>query len=350
LLELPAKAIKALEEGILTTGHAHQLLRAPQKNMEALVAYATTRMEWQKRYPTVDELREYIEKRIEKDLANAPFTKEEPYAGEIACAACPFNSGNQNALFDGATKGRCSNPGCFNKKTAQFYKDLQSSAAAKFAGLKFMGAATDEGYHSGPARVKGAYVIEKMDEKIKKAMQAKPEQFGFGIVKPSRWGGKKARVVLLCKEAKLAGVTEPKTAPGYKEPTPEEREREENIRHEVEKAYYGLALQELEGNKEDLLAVLQEGWDDDWKRRRLMPLLEAAGVVAGPDTTAFPSEVLEKKGRDSLIQLTLLSLLSANMDEITALLERRKAKVQEVLKKAQADARKAWEEAHRQAA
>ena len=58
LLELPARAIKALEEGLITPGHAHQILRAPEKNAEALAEYATTRLEWQKRYPTVDELRE----------------------------------------------------------------------------------------------------------------------------------------------------------------------------------------------------------------------------------------------------------------------------------------------------
>jgi len=90
LLELPVKAVMALEEGIITTGHAQQILRASEKNVEALVTYATTRLEWQKRVPTVDELREYVEKRIAKNLVAAPFPKEVPYAEQMACSVCPF--------------------------------------------------------------------------------------------------------------------------------------------------------------------------------------------------------------------------------------------------------------------
>ena len=343
LLELPAKAMKALEEGIITTGHAQQILRAPEKNTETLVAYATTHLEWQKRYPTVHELRDFIEKRIAKDLAAAPFPKEVPYAEQVACSTCPFNTGNQNALFDGATKGHCTNPGCFQKKNAYYLKEMQAAGAVKFAGLKFLGAGTETGY-GGPVQMKGAYVVEKVDEKIKKAMQAKPDQFGFGIVKPARWGDKKPRVVLLCKEAKLAGVVEPKAAPAYRQPTPEEREREEFIRRHVEKAYYGLALEKLEFDKEDLLALLREEWEDEWKRRRFLPLLEAAGI-SKPDTEGdnFPAEVLEKKSRDTLIQVVLLTLLG-DFERISALLERKKARVQEVVKKAQAEGLKLWAE------
>ncbi len=351
LLELPAKAIKALEDGIITTGHARQILRAPEKNAEALVAYATTRMEWHKRVPTVDELREYVDRRIAKDLAAAPFPKDVPYADQLPCSTCPFNTGNQNALFDGATKGHCTNPGCFNKKTSAYYKELQASAAVKYTGLKFLGAGTENGYGCGPMQMKGAYVVEKVDEKIKKAMQAKPDQFGFGIVKPSRWGGGKPRVVLLCKEAKLAGLAEPKAAPGYREPTPEEREREEFIRHHVETACYSLALEKLVLDKTDLLTLLREEWNDEWKRRRFLPILEAAGVSpVGLSAPGFPADALEKKSRETLIQLVFLSYLSSSGEQVTELLERKKVKVQEFLKKAQAEAKKAWDEKHRQAA
>ena len=103
--------------------------------------------------------------------------------------------------------------------------------------------------------------------------------------------------------------------------------------------------------KTDLLALLQEGWDDEWKRPRLTPLLEAAGVHSSDaNEPGFPAGALEKKSRDTLIQLALLSLLSINGDAIAALLEHKKAKVQDVVKKAQAEAKKAWDEQHRQAA
>jgi ParB/RepB/Spo0J family partition protein len=351
LLELPVKAVKALEEGIITTGHAQQILRASEKNAEALVTYATTRLEWQKRYPTVDELREYVEKRITKDLTIAPFPKDIAYAEQMACSACPFNTGNQNALFDGATKGHCTNPGCFNKKTAVYYKELQSSAAAKFAGLKFLGTATENGYGSGPMQVKGAYVVEKVDEKIKKAMQAKPEKFGYGIVKPSRWDGKKPRVVLLCKEAKLAGLSESKTALSYREPTPEERERDAFIQLHVHSAYCGLAVQKLEFDRTDLLHLMEAAWEDQWKRPRLEAFMKAAGIqTSGLKEAEFPSEALEKKSRDSLIQLAMLFLLGGNSDEIESLLERKKVKLQEFLKQSEAAAMKLWTEKVRKAA
>jgi ParB/RepB/Spo0J family partition protein len=351
LLDLPKEAIKALEQGILTTGHAHQILRAPEKNIESLVKYATTRMDWLKRYPTVDELKQRIERTIEKDLAAAPFPKDVAYGGEISCAGCPFNTGNQEALFDGAMKGKCTNPGCFNRKNSAFLKELQSSGAAKFAGLKFLGAGSENGYGSGPMQVKGAYVVEKVDEKIKKAMQAQPDQFGFGIVKPSRWGGKKPHVVLLCKEAKLAGLAEPKATAAYRQPTPEEREREEFVQRHVHAAYCGLIVKKLEFDKSDLMHLLEAGWGDEWKRHRLTPLLEAVGIqLTDPKASDFPSEALEKKSRESLIQLALLFLLSRDNDEITALLEGKKVKFQEFVKQAQVEALKRWAEEHPKAA
>ena len=150
LLDLPEAGIKALEEGIITTGHAHQILRAPKKNAEDLVKYATTKMEWHKRYPTVDELKQYIARRIEKGLESAPFPKNVAYADEVACTNCPFNSGNQNMLFDGAVKGQCTNPACFNKKTGHFYRELQAEGKEKFKGLAFIGSTAKPRLRSAP--------------------------------------------------------------------------------------------------------------------------------------------------------------------------------------------------------
>jgi ParB/RepB/Spo0J family partition protein len=351
LLELPKEAIKALEQNVITTGHAHQLLRTPEKNREALVKYAITPLEWQKRVPTVEELRQRIERTIEKDLASAFFPEDAAYAGEIACTGCPFNTGNQGALFDGASKGKCTNPGCFNKKTSFFYKELQKSGEAKFAGLKFVGAGSAEGYGSAVPRIKGAYVVEKIDEKIKKAMQTKPEQFGYGIVKPSRWSGKKPRITLVCKNAKLAGVTEPRTTSAYREPTPEERERDEFVRRYVERAYYALALDKLVFEKADLLALIKGVWVDEWRRGRLIPLLEGAGVMEiKSENPVFPASALEKKSREALAQFVIMFLLSSESEMLTACFEERKVNVQAVVKKAQAEALKLWVERHSEAA
>ena len=301
MLELPAKAIKALEEGIITTGHAQQILRAPEKNAEALAAYATTPMEWHKRLPTIDELKVYIDRHVSKDLASAAFPKDAPYAGEVACKNCAFNTENQNALFDGATKGSCTNPGCFQRKNSHFLKEMQAAGAAKFAGLKFLGAGTEMGYGSGPMHVKGAFVVEKVDEKIKKAMQANPDQFGYGIVKPSRWGGKKPRVVLLCKEAKLAGLAEPKAAPRTGSLLPKNANGRSSYDAMWKQPTTVLPSKSWSLTKKDLLALLREEWEDEWKRRRIMPLLEAADVSPeAPEGGNFPAEALEKKSRDAI--------------------------------------------------
>src|ERR1039457_3476803 len=140
LLELPEKAMTALEKGIISTGHAHQLLRAGPKHMEGLVKYATTKLGWTGKFPSVDDLRREIEKTVQKDLKKAIFPKNCAFAGEMPCTTCPFNSENQGALFDGATKGYCVNPTCFSKKTAAAYRELQEKGAKKYPGLKFQGA------------------------------------------------------------------------------------------------------------------------------------------------------------------------------------------------------------------
>ena len=229
--------------------------------------------------PRCHELREYVDKRIAKDLAAAPFPKDVPYAEQVACNACPFNTGNQNALFDGATKGHCTNPGCFQSEDRRLLQRATGLGSRQVLGLKFLGAASDNGYASGPQQIKGAYVVENVDDKIKKAMQAKPDQFGFGIVKPSRWGGKKAACGSSLQRSEVGGGEGSQDrASAYREPTPEEREREEFIRSHVQRTYAALAVEKLEFDKADLLALLQEEWDDEWKRRRVLPFLEASGI------------------------------------------------------------------------
>ena len=59
---------------------------------------------------------------------------------------------------------------------------------------------------------------------------------------------------------------------------------------------------------------------------------------------------LEKKSRESLIQVLFLLFITTNGEQIAELLEAKKIKVQEFLKKVQAEAIKVWDEKHRQAA
>lgn len=121
LLELPEEVLKEIEEedGV-TPAHGHQLLRvAPAQRLEVWNS-------WKDAYGgngNARSLAEHVEATLGCDLAAARFPKDHPYAGEVACQACPLNSGNQGALFDGATKGKCLSKPCFAKKTKQALQD-----------------------------------------------------------------------------------------------------------------------------------------------------------------------------------------------------------------------------------
>jgi ParB/RepB/Spo0J family partition protein len=338
LLDLPESAIKALDEGIITTGHALQILRAPKKNAEDLAKFATTRMEWQKRYPTVDELKQHIAKRIEKDLSSAPFPKSVEYAEAVACTNCPFNTGNQDMLFDGAVKGHCTNPSCFNKKTGHFYRELQAEGKEKFKGLNFIGSTADLGY--GTPQIKGAFVVQKVDEKITKAMKEHPDQFGYGILKASRWGGQKPKLVLLCKDAKLAGQKEEPKTQAYKEPTPEEREEMRFIQHHIFSVYWKTVLEEVEVNKDTMMRFFSHLWQSRGNVSELALLLQLAGVKITLEDR-LPTQALEKLSTTTLMKVAFL-VLHMLTDVDSEELIRKKVDVKKLQKDAATEARKLW--------
>lgn len=118
LLELPPQLQTAIEDGRLTAAHGHQILRLPaQRRAEACRAALTPRYSGAP-LMTAKELQRHVDDTLGHDLADTCFPKDKPFAGEIACTGCPYNSGNQGQLFDGAQKGRCLNSACFDKKTA----------------------------------------------------------------------------------------------------------------------------------------------------------------------------------------------------------------------------------------
>lgn len=197
LTKLPESVMKSIREGSLTAEHGHQIMRTPEKNREALAKFATTVDSWKKRMPDVQELKREIEKKIEKDLKAAPFPKDvDKYGGTDtpACNVCPYNTGNQNVLFDGATSGKCTNPGCFSKRTNAAYKDMAAKVALKYPGMKFIGTAANPGY-APVSQIKGYTVVDA--EKKKKAIKEHPEKFGFVIVKPNLYDEKKKTFVYL---------------------------------------------------------------------------------------------------------------------------------------------------------
>lgn len=186
LLELPENVIDAIEAGKLTPAHGHQILRVPEHDRGDICAYALHPDDGDSSLPTAIELKDRIELEMGSDLDHARFPKNKPYAGAMACTACPYNSGNQGKLFDGAEKGTCSNAPCYDTKTKQHFEDRIAAVKADYPDAAaivvteyapFAGQSVKGGYVvTGPLEKKlgkgYAVVLAKNDEKL---WQAKVE-------------------------------------------------------------------------------------------------------------------------------------------------------------------------------
>lgn len=121
LLELPKEVVADLELEKITPAHGHQMLRVLPK--DRLEVYN----DWLANYGdngNARSLREHVDQTVGRSLEGAAFPLNKPYAGQIACSACPSNSGNQGDMFGGAMKGRCLGPKtCFSDKVAQSHED-----------------------------------------------------------------------------------------------------------------------------------------------------------------------------------------------------------------------------------
>lgn len=100
LLELPTDAIEAIQDGRITPAHGHQILRAPVETQGAITHHVLEAVKTRS-YPAW-ELRNYIDYEYSADLAHAIFPKGKPYANEIACTGCPWNTGNRATVRRGA--------------------------------------------------------------------------------------------------------------------------------------------------------------------------------------------------------------------------------------------------------
>jgi ParB/RepB/Spo0J family partition protein len=318
LLELPEKALHALEEGKITTGHAQQILRAAPENWEKITKYALTQYGWMKRLPTVDELRQEVERGSARNLDEAVFPKDKEFEGYVApgktltqpCTTCTFNSGNQETLFDGAEKGKCLFPGCFSKKTKVFYKLMRVQAEKQYPTIKYVGeGVTNRDYNSNVKTLKGAVVIDKITPEIKKAMAATPEKFQVAVRKPQRGymgdGVKTAKVVLLCKDAKLAGVKLPKETNA--QPRDWEKER---FAGELTDRLMAVAVFERLDPARDARKIIETIWEQDISGEGYGDIFRAAGI----DVNKFKSKDFPKAAIDALtasqrIKLAFLCLL-----------------------------------------
>ncbi|MDO8756674.1 MAG: hypothetical protein Q7J64_01570, partial [Elusimicrobiota bacterium] len=300
LLELPKAAVKAIEAGTLSPEHGHQILRAPEDKRDTFTEYALT-PKWgggSKVLPTIHDLKNEIERRLEKDLSSACFPKDKEYAGAMACSLCPFNTGNQDVLFEGAKDGKCTDGGCFAKKTSTFLSAFREESGKQMGGLKFAGYATQD--HGAPREVGESVVLsgpEAKSEAVKALLKKDPKKFGFAVLKPSRWGAKSPSAVLVCNDkdfvAKKLRKAEDKVERGMSE---EERAREQFIAAHTNKALFGAAAKSLKAVKKanlvDVVLALN-GTEEAY---------EAVGVEADEDA----ARALKKLSEKDLLRLAWL--------------------------------------------
>ncbi len=257
---------------------------------------------------TIHELASEIEHRVEKDLAKACFPKDREYAGQLACAACPFNTGNQNVLFEGATAGKCTNGGCFTKKTNLFLKEFKEKAAKQFDGLKCVGMGS-EGWN-GLRQIKGAVVLsveEAKSAQVKALVEKSPEKFGFAVVKPSIHGSKTPSAVLVCQDRELLDKKIRKPAENGERPlTQEEREREQFFQDAEVRALFAEGAKAVKSIKKRHLIDIVGACNG------CEAAYEAVGVPASDDV----KKALAKLSEKDLLRLAWLCSVDAyNLDE-----------------------------------
>lgn len=182
ILELPKEILEAIEAGELTPAHGRQILRVPPADRKGLFNMA--------KQNTAKELQEQIDRDQGENLSKARFDVKKPYAGEIACTACPYNSGNQDQLFDGAEKGKCLNTKCFEKKTTLAGQEQLETLRKKYPAAKFVQAVNgwiyanhteDKGFvvrgeFDKPTKGEFALFLSTMDGKLHLATPAAKEK------------------------------------------------------------------------------------------------------------------------------------------------------------------------------
>lgn len=171
LLELPKEVIADLQDEKITPAHAHQLLRAPDK--DRLEVYENWKNDFtgngsqNELNGNANSLRESVEEHCGTSLKIASFTKTKPYAGAVACTGCPSNSSNQGDLFGSETeKSTCYYKPCFDKKTKTAGTDEISAFQKKYSGAKVFRV---KHYMYTGSNVRGFIIRKKLNKKVPKS-------------------------------------------------------------------------------------------------------------------------------------------------------------------------------------
>lgn len=342
LLELPKAAVKAVEAGTLSPEHGHQILRAPEDKRDTFVTFALT-PKWgggSNVLPTIHDLKNEIERRLEKDLSKACFPKDKEYAGAMACSLCPFNTGNQDVLFEGAKDGKCTDGGCFAKKTSAFLREFRETAGKRLGGVKFAGYAGQD--HGMPREVGEGVVLspsEAKSEAVKALLKKDPEKFGFAVLKPSRFGSKSPSAVLVCNDKDFVAAklrkSEEKAERGMSE---EDRAKAHFVATHESKALFLAAAKSLKAVKKANLVDVVLALNGE----------EHAYEVVGVEADEDAARALKKLSEKDLLRLAWLCTVGHY--ELDERLGSVGVEVKKVRKEARAFALSEWERVQKEEA
>lgn len=213
LTSLPEKVLALIESGDLTAAHGFHIARVGASSQEKLVKFVTTKNEYTRKFPTVDDLKREIERGMERRLKDAlwPLDHEvvlsaghQDAKGRVtppetlpACKGCAYNTAAQVGLFPDLESGHCVNAACFDKKKKWAFGRLQEAALKRHPGMKSLGVKHVSAYSNQVAG--GAVLLTKDWEKnkaVQKALKETPEKFGVLITKPNQYDGGKPQVLI----------------------------------------------------------------------------------------------------------------------------------------------------------
>lgn len=176
LLDLPESAQQALIAGEINFGHARQLLRLPPKKVEEMLK------DVKKNGLNVRQLKSSIDYAIGRDLTRVHFPLTEEYAGCMACSKCPYNTANQQSLFDEAIEeGACTNSVCFGKKEKAYFEELLTAVKEKAENAK-MGFLEPDRIWGNSYGTGNQYIMdEPLQKQFANEIKKHPEKFALTI-------------------------------------------------------------------------------------------------------------------------------------------------------------------------
>lgn len=138
LRQLPVKAHKGLEEGVLSATVAELIASRPSETMREEVAKYALQPDWHDRRPAYRQVKDYVREHCMIELKQAPFSQKDaellPSAG--ACTSCPKRTGNARDEYPDGRADICADPGCYREKLKAWQE--RTAAAAKDAGQEVL--------------------------------------------------------------------------------------------------------------------------------------------------------------------------------------------------------------------